>query len=89
MEQKEALADINIQEVYVNSGSGYPMISPYSNNKEVIKRNNIISNEIYGYYNIHQLWYIRYVIICYCFVLCVIVIVHNQLQGHITPPCFK
>ena len=65
------------------------MISPHSNNKEVIKRNNIISNEIYGYYNIHLLWYIRYVIICYHFVLCVIVIVHNQLQGCITPPCFK
>ena len=31
----EALANINIQEVNVNSGSGYPMISPHSNNKEV------------------------------------------------------
>ena len=61
------------------------MISPHSNNKEVIKRNNIISNEKYGCYNIHWLWYTQYVIIYYCFILCVIVIMHNQLQGCIRP----
>ena len=31
------LANNNIQEVNVNYVSGYPMISPHSNNKEVIK----------------------------------------------------
>ena len=75
---------LTFRKVYVNSGSGYSMISPHSNNKEVIKRNNIISNEIYGYYNIHQLQYVQYAFICYCFVLCIIVIMHNQLWGHIT-----
>ena len=79
MKQYETLANINIQEVYVNSGSGYPMISPHSNNKEVIKGINLLSNEIYSYYNIHGLWYTQYKIIYYCFVLCVIVIIHNQL----------
>ena len=59
-----------------NSGSGYAMISPHSNKKEVNKRNHIISNEIYGYNNIHWLLYIRCVIICDHFVLCIIVIVH-------------
>ena len=39
----------NIQEVNVNHVSGYPMISPESNNKEVMKKENMTSYEIYGY----------------------------------------
>ena len=36
--QQIAMAYCNIQEVNVNYVSGYPMISPHSNNKEVIKK---------------------------------------------------
>ena len=44
-----ALAYSNIQEVNVNHVSGYPMISPHSNKKEVMKKENMIPYEIYGY----------------------------------------
>ena len=42
------MAHSNIQEVNVNHVSGYPMISPHSNNKEVMKKN-MMPYEIYGY----------------------------------------
>ena len=38
-----------MQEVNVNHVSGYPMISPHSNNKEVMKKENTTPYEIYGY----------------------------------------
>ena len=46
------MAHSNIQELNDNYMSGYPMISPDSNNKEVYKKENMISYEIYSYNSI-------------------------------------
>ena len=50
---------------------------------------NIISNEIHSYNNINRLLYTQQVIIYDHFLLCILFVLHIQLQGHITPPCFK
>ena len=47
--QQIALAYGNIQEVNVNHVSGYSMISPHSNNKEVMTKENMTPYEICGY----------------------------------------
>ena len=44
---------------------------------------------MHGYNNINWLQYTRQIIIYDCFALCVTFILHIQLRGHITPPCFK